>query len=164
MPESARISKRCGSSEPPRSPGRGALRRKRVAAISPNTRCARLVAEAHGWRAYFSTDPTLAATTILEQIAARSVLEQDFHDLKEVEGTGQQQVRNVWANVGAFHLTLWAHCLMELWAWFQPQEALCDRSASPGCPVCPCKLPMLLWLAARSLWEAMTSGLASASL
>lgn len=90
-----------------------------------------LVDETHGWRAYFSTDPSLAARTILEQVAARSALEQDFHDLKEVEGTGQQQVRDVWANVGAFHLTLWAHCLTELWAWWQPQEALCDRSASP---------------------------------
>ena len=64
-------------------------------------------------------------------MADRNALEQDYHDLKEVEGTGQQQLRNIWANVGAFHLTLWTHCLTELWAWFQPQEALCDRSASP---------------------------------
>jgi len=90
-----------------------------------------VVKEAHGWLPYFSTDPAMPATTILEQVADRGVLEQDFHDLKEVEGTGQQQVRNIWANVGAFHLTMWAHCLTELWAWFQPREALCDRSDSP---------------------------------
>jgi hypothetical protein len=90
-----------------------------------------LVDEAQGWLPYFSTDPGMPATTILEQAADRGALEQDHHDLKEVEGTGQQQVRNVWANVGAFHLTLWAHCLTELWAWFQPKEVLCDRSDSP---------------------------------
>jgi hypothetical protein len=90
-----------------------------------------LVKEAHGWLPYFSTDPAMTATTLLEQVADRGALEQDYHDLKEVEGTGQQQVRNIWANIGAFHLTLWAHCLTELWAWFQPREALCDRSDSP---------------------------------
>jgi hypothetical protein len=90
-----------------------------------------LVKEDHGWIAFFSTDPTLTAATILEQVADRGALEQDNHDLKEVEGLGQQQVRNLWANIGAFHLTMWAHCLTELWAWFQPKEALCDRSDSP---------------------------------
>jgi hypothetical protein len=90
-----------------------------------------LLKEARGWLPYFSTDPAMTATTILEQVADRGALEQDYHDLKEVEGTGQQQVRNIWANLGAFHLTLWTHCLTELWAWFQPREALCDRSDSP---------------------------------
>jgi hypothetical protein len=90
-----------------------------------------LVKEAHGWLPYFCTDPAMPAPTILEQVADRGVVEQDYHDLKEVEGTGQQQVRNIWANVGAFHMTLWAHCLTELWAWFQPREILCDRSDSP---------------------------------
>jgi len=90
-----------------------------------------LVDEPDGWLPYFSTDPAMLATTILEQKADRGTLEQDYHDLKEVEGTGQQQLRNIWANIGAFHLTMWAHCLTELWAWFQPKEALCDRSDSP---------------------------------
>jgi hypothetical protein len=90
-----------------------------------------LVQEAHGWLPYFSTDPAMPATTILEQVADRGALEQDYHDLKEVEGTGQQQLRNIWANIGAFHLTMWAHCLTELWAWFQPREALCNRRDSP---------------------------------
>ena len=90
-----------------------------------------LVDETDGWLPFFSTDPDMPATTILEQKADRGILEQDYHDLKEVEGTGQQQLRNIWANVGAFHMTLWAHCLTELWAWYQPKEALCDRSDSP---------------------------------
>ena len=90
-----------------------------------------LVDEKDDWLPYFSTDPAMPATTILEKKADRGTLEQDYHDLKEVEGTGQQQLRNIWANIGAFHLTMWAHCLTELWAWFQPKEALCDRSDSP---------------------------------
>jgi hypothetical protein len=103
------------------------------ATYKPARGCIRvvLVKEAHGWLPYFSTDPGLPATTILENIADRGTLEQDHHDLKEVEGTGQQQLRNIWSNIGAFHLTMWAHCLTELWAWWQPKEALCDRSDSP---------------------------------
>ena len=58
-------------------------------------------------------------------------MEQDFHDWKEVEGLGQQQVRNVWANLGVFPLNLWAHTLIELWAWRQPKGQICDRSDSP---------------------------------
>ncbi len=90
-----------------------------------------LVQEPDGWLPYFSTDPAMPATTILEQKADRGTLEQDYHDLKEIEGTGQQQLRNIWANIGAFHLTMWAFCLTELWAWFQPKEAFCNRSDSP---------------------------------
>jgi len=90
-----------------------------------------LVQETNGWLPYFSTDSAVPATTILEKVADRGALEQDHHDLKEVEGTGQQQVRDLWANIGAFHMTMWAHCLTELWAWWQPQEAICDRSDSP---------------------------------
>ena len=90
-----------------------------------------LVREEHTWLAFFCTDPTATAVQVLEAVADRAAIEQDFRDLKEVEGLGQQQVRNVWANLGAFHLNLWAHALVELWAWHQPREALCDRAASP---------------------------------
>ena len=81
--------------------------------------------------ALFSTDPSLAVEEILSLAADRFSIEQDFHDVKEVEGLGQQQLRNIWANVGAFHVGVWMHTLVELWAWGQPREALCDRSASP---------------------------------
>ena len=47
------------------------------------------------------------------------------------EGLGQQQVRDIWANVGAFHISAWVHTLVELWAWARPQGRLRDRSASP---------------------------------
>lgn len=90
-----------------------------------------IVREEHGWLALFSTDPSLAVEEILSLAADRFAIEQDFHDLKEVEGLGQQQLRNIWANVGAFHLSVWVHTLVELWAWSQPREAICDRSASP---------------------------------
>src|SRR5262249_23738921 len=90
-----------------------------------------LVREPHGWLALFSTDPALTAEAILSAAADRFSIEQDFHDLKEVEGVGQQQVRDLWANVGAFHVSLWAHTLVELWAWDRPREALGDRRASP---------------------------------
>jgi hypothetical protein len=90
-----------------------------------------LVREDHGWSALFSTDVTLSAEEILSAAADRFSIEQDFHDLKEVEGLGQQQVRDVWANVGAFHINAWVHVLIELWAGRQPREAFGDRSESP---------------------------------
>jgi hypothetical protein len=90
-----------------------------------------LVQEETGWLAWFSTDPELSAEQILEGAAQRMVIEQDFHDLKEVEGLGQPQVRDSDANVGAVQATLWEFTLVELWAWEQPAEALVDRRASP---------------------------------
>jgi hypothetical protein len=84
-----------------------------------------------GWVAYFCTDPGAAAADILGQVADRAAIEQVFHDVKEIWGAGQQQLRNVHANVGAWHLNLWAHTLVELWAWDRPEEDLVDRSASP---------------------------------
>src|SRR6202030_569340 len=83
------------------------------------------------WVAYFATDPDLSVASILETVADRSALEQVFHDVKEVHGAGQQQLRNVWANVAAWHLVLWLHTLVELWAWSRQQVSLCDRRASP---------------------------------
>lgn len=90
-----------------------------------------LVKEEHGWAAFFCTDPTASVQEILEAFADRATIEQNFHDQKEVWGTGQQQVRNIWTNVGVFHLNLWMHTLVELWAWRRPHEQLCDRSDSP---------------------------------
>src|SRR5438477_5636452 len=54
-----------------------------------------LVREPDRWVAYFSTDPELSVTSILEAVADRSALEQVFHDVKEVHGAGQQQLRHV---------------------------------------------------------------------
>lgn len=90
-----------------------------------------IVREDHGWFAFFSTDPTISAVEILEAFADRATIEQDFHDIKEVWGAGQQQVRNIWTNVAVYHLNLWMHTLVELWAWRRRHGALCDRRDSP---------------------------------
>ena len=68
---------------------------------------------------------------ILEAFADRATIEQAFHDVKVVCGSSQQQVRNIWTNVSVYHLNLWIHTLVELWAWKKPKRQICDRSASP---------------------------------
>jgi DDE superfamily endonuclease len=90
-----------------------------------------LVEEPTGWRAYFCTDVSASVADVLETVADRFALEATFRDCKEVVGAGQQQVRFVWASVGAFHLCLWTFTLTEAWAWQRPADGLVDRSASP---------------------------------
>ncbi len=90
-----------------------------------------LVKEEHGWFAFFCTDPDASVEEILEAFADRATIEQDFHDVKEVWGAGQQQVRNICTNVAAYHLHLWMHSLVELWSWNRSHQQLCDRSDSP---------------------------------
>jgi hypothetical protein len=90
-----------------------------------------LVKEGADWRAYFSTDPALTAAQVLERAADRGAIEETFKDLKEVWGAGQQQVRNVWASVGAFNLNGWMYGLVEAWAWTRSHAELVDRSGSP---------------------------------
>jgi hypothetical protein len=90
-----------------------------------------LVREAHGWVAFFCTQAEATAAAVLELAAARGALEQTFKDVKEVWGAGQQQVRNVYASVGAWHLNLWLYTVVEVQSWDAPAEALVDRRASP---------------------------------
>ncbi len=90
-----------------------------------------LVKDDDGWRAYFCTDPTATAADILGLVSDRATIEQVFHDVKEIWGAGQQQLRHVYANVGAWHLNLWAFTMVELWAWDRSEDELVDRSASP---------------------------------
>jgi len=90
-----------------------------------------LVDEPAGWRAYFCTDPSASVGDILTSVANRFSLEITFRDCKEVVGAGQQQVRFVWANVGAFHVCLWTFTMTEAWAWGREADELVDRSASP---------------------------------
>ena len=85
----------------------------------------------NSWRAFMCTNLLATAKEILEAVADRFAIEQNFHDLKEIEGAGQQQVRNFWANVGAFHLNMWVHTMVELWAWDKSTKVLCNRSDSP---------------------------------
>jgi hypothetical protein len=90
-----------------------------------------LVDEPTGWVAYFCTDPSASVAEILTTVADRFSLEITFRDCKEVVGAGQQQVRFVWANIGAFHLCLWTFAMTEAWAWGRGADELVDRSASP---------------------------------
>lgn len=90
-----------------------------------------LVREEEGWRAFFCTDVNASAEMILEAVGQRNAIAQTFHDLKEVQGTGQQQLRNYHANLAAWNLHLWLFTLVEVWAWDRPAETLCDRSAAP---------------------------------
>jgi hypothetical protein len=90
-----------------------------------------IVLEDHDWYPFFSTDPNATAVEIIEAFADRATIEQDFHDVKEVWGAGQQQVRNIWCNLAVYHLNLWIHTLVELWSWNLPHDKLCDRSLSP---------------------------------
>jgi hypothetical protein len=90
-----------------------------------------LVKEEHGWYAFFSTDPSASVKDVLEAFADRATIEQDFHDVKEVWGSGQQQVRNIWTNLAVYNLNLWMHTLVELWAWDRSGLQLVDRGDSP---------------------------------
>jgi hypothetical protein len=90
-----------------------------------------LVELSKGWAAFFCTDPEASVADVLTAAADRASIEQVFHDVKEVWGAGQQQLRNVWANIGAFHLNLWLYTLVELWAWDRVEGRLIDRRTSP---------------------------------
>lgn len=90
-----------------------------------------IVKEDDGCQFFFSTAAHATPREIIETFADRAAIEQDFHDVKEVWGAGQQQVRNIWTNVATFNLNLWVHTLVECWAWRKPADELCDRSDSP---------------------------------
>jgi hypothetical protein len=91
-----------------------------------------IVKEGDGsWRALLCTDAEASAQAIIQVALDRWGIEQNFHDLKEVEGIEQVQLRRVWSNVGALNLNLWVHTLIEVWAWDQSAESLSDRSNRP---------------------------------
>jgi len=90
-----------------------------------------LVEEPSGWVAFFCTDPSASVADILTAVADRFSLEIAFRECKEIVGAGQQQVRFIWANVGAFHVCLWTYTMTEAWAWGRTAAELVDRSDSP---------------------------------
>jgi len=90
-----------------------------------------IVREPDGWLPYFCTKPEATAAEVLEAMADRGAIEQTFKDVKEVWGAGQQQVRNVYASVGAFVVNLLLYSVVEAWAWGRAEEGLVDRSRSP---------------------------------
>ena len=90
-----------------------------------------IVREEDGWLAFFCTDPAVSAVALLETMADRGAIEQTFKDIKEVWAAGQQQVRNVYASIGAFAVNLTLYSVVEAWAWARSEEELVDRCQSP---------------------------------
>ena len=84
-----------------------------------------------GWAAYFCTDAQVDVRDILETVAARWAIEEHFHDVKEIWGAGQQQVRNIWSNIGCWHLNQWMYTLVEFCSWDVAKPKLTDRSHRP---------------------------------
>ena len=91
-----------------------------------------LVDEPGGWVAFFCTDPNATVTEILMTVADRFSLEITFRDCKEIVGAGQQQVRFVWANIGAFHICLWTFTMTEAWAWARGRMSWWTAGSHPG--------------------------------
>jgi hypothetical protein len=89
-----------------------------------------IVGEKEGWLADCCTKPPLPVQALVEAMADRGVLEQLFHDVKEVGGAGQQQVRNVFASIGAFTVNVLLYSMVAAWAWWHGEETLVERS---GC-------------------------------
>jgi hypothetical protein len=90
-----------------------------------------IVKEDVGCAFFFCTESDATPREIIETFADRAAIEQDFHNVKEVWGAGQQQVRNIWTNIAAFNLNLWMHTLVECWAWNKSPDEIRDRSDSP---------------------------------
>ena len=91
-----------------------------------------LLEHANGnWAAYISTDTTMSVEAILKIVSDRWSIEEHFHDVKEIWGAGEQQVRNVWSSIGCWHLCGWLYALVELECWDESSESLVDRSNRP---------------------------------
>ncbi|MEZ6068050.1 MAG: transposase [Planctomycetaceae bacterium] len=73
-----------------------------------------IVAELTGPQFFYCSDVDAPAREIIECFADRAAIEQVFHDVKEVWGSGQRQVRNLWANIAAWHVNMalqpWWNC------------------------------------------------------
>jgi hypothetical protein len=83
------------------------------------------------WAAYISTDTTMSVEAILQIVSDRWSIEEHFHDVKEIWGAGEQQVRNVWSNIACWNLCGWMYSLVELECWDLTAEQLVDRSNRP---------------------------------
>ena len=66
-------------------------------------------------------DPRDDCEATLEALSDGFAIGQNFHDVKAVYGSGQQQVRNVWCNVACWNLCLWLHSLVVASLQHDPQ-------------------------------------------
>ncbi len=71
------------------------------------------------------------------------------------------QLRNVYANIGAWHLNLWLHAFVEWWAWDEPDEQ--EQRVIDGCPsMRPWPDHLRAWHAHRR-WGEARSGSSTAA-
>lgn len=94
----------------------------------------RVVLLEHGsgnWAAYASSDVSMSVEMILKIVSDRWSIEEHFHDVKEIWGAGQQQVRNLYSSIGCWHLCGWLYGMVELECWDESAERLVDRSDRP---------------------------------
>lgn len=90
-----------------------------------------IVKEKQSPQFFYCTQLDASVREIIEAFADRAGIEQVFHDVKEIWGSGQQQVRNIWSNVAVWHLNMWMYTLTELWAWKRSAKELVRRKDSP---------------------------------
>jgi len=83
------------------------------------------------WAAYASSDESMRVEMILKIVSDRWSIEEHFHDVKEIWGAGQQQVRNLYSSIGCWHLCGWLYAMVELECWDESAEQLVDRSDRP---------------------------------
>lgn len=83
------------------------------------------------WAAHLSPDSSMSAETILEAVSDRWAIEEHFHDVQENWGAGEQQVRNVWSNIGCWNLCGWLYPPVELASCDRPAGQLVDRTDRP---------------------------------
>ena len=76
-----------------------------------------LKAKDDSWRAILRSDPEASVEAIVQAVHDRWSIEQNHHDLKEVERIEQVRLRRVWSNLGALNLSLWVLMLIEVWSW-----------------------------------------------
>lgn len=65
---------------------------------------------------------------MIESVFDRLAIEQNFHDVEEVRGAGEQQVRNVWCHVARWILCLCLHTMVKLWSWKWAGKTLGQRT------------------------------------
>ena len=76
------------------------------------------------WILLVSTNLTRTAKEVIESYSYRFNIEETFKELKEVEGIGKPQVRNLECTEATFQLQLFAYVLVELWSWNQDEPML----------------------------------------
>lgn len=73
----------------------------------------------------------MSVKEILKIVSDRWAIEEHFHDVKEIWGAGQQQVRKLHSNIGCWNLCGWVYTMVELECWEAEACDLVDRSDRP---------------------------------